>query len=385
MKQNAIYKALSGFLKVELEDIRHFFGAKMPSRIRKDEVVKRLGAYIVEKPSEWLGRMLERDLRLLKKLVDLGPGTPLFLGYPDFPSVLETVRLLGSDTSDPKYRKVWISKELYDIVARHIDEAIEQGESSGVFELERAALGYLNLYGVMLVDEFYDRMLDYWEYSGRMSIEDFNSCVLESPVLKLCRCEIAGLNYICSPNIFEPRDIINGRKDYEDFVEPRIFTPEDALRAGSGSPYFVFGLDTEEGRKFVEMLSCLGYEGEELVHEEHKVWMNSQMLDKDEATEEIFSAVSAMQDEIDSNEFFDSCMEIVASYANSLPKWLLGGNSSNDANCMKVILQTDENPWDSLLKKNPILNYLIPPVQADAPCPCGSGLSYRNCHGRLKN
>lgn len=384
-KQDTIMIALGSFLRVELEDIRRFFGAKMPSRIRKGEVVVRLGAYIVEKPAEWLGRMLERDLRLMKRLVDAGPGVPLYLDYPDFPSVLETVRLLGSDTSDANFRKVWLSKELYDIVSPYIDDAISAGESNGAFELERAALGYLNLYGVMTVDDYYDRMLDYWDYSNKFSLKEFNNLVFDSPVLRLCRCEIEGTQYVTSPNIFEPEDIINGRKDYDGVKDSRVFTPQDALEAGAGSPYFVYGLGTEAGKKFVDLLGNLGYSGDDLIREEHDLWMNAQMLDKDSSAEDIFSCVSKKEDVIEDFGDFNDCMEIVAAYSNSLPKWLLKGYSSNEVNYMKVILQSEESPLDSLMKKNPILGLFIPPVPPDDPCPCGSGLSYRWCHGRLKN
>lgn len=79
MRKSIIISALDSFPKVELEDIRHYFGADFPVRVRKSEFVDKLGAYIVEKPREWLGKMLERDLRLLKRLVEAGPEVPLYL------------------------------------------------------------------------------------------------------------------------------------------------------------------------------------------------------------------------------------------------------------------------------------------------------------------
>lgn len=380
-KRSVIFKALESFPRVELEDIRQFFGADVPTKVRKPEFVDRLGAYIIERPAEWLGKMLERDLRLLKRLVDAGPGVPLYLDYPDFPSVLETVRFLGSDTSDENFREVWIPKELYDVVAPHIDHVLAEGEESGLFEMDRAALGYLNLYGVMTVDEFFDKMLDYWEFSARHSVERFTKLVYESPVTKLCRVDCCGEIHMCAPNIFEPEAIIEGRHEYP--VESlRPFTPQEALKAGVGSPYFVYGLDTDEGRKLVEMLGNLGYAGEDLVREEHDIWMNAQMYGKNDTTEAIFASVSRKQDEIDSFEDYDECMEIVADYANTLPKWLLKGYSSNEKNCLKVVLQTEDDPIRTMVRKNPLLGLFVPPTPSDAPCPCGSRLSYGNCHGK---
>lgn len=380
-----IFKALDSFPKVELEDIRHYFGADFPSRVRKSEFVDRLGAYIVEKPREWLGNMLERDLRLVKRLVEAGPEVPVYMEYPDFPTVLETVKLLGSDTSDENFRGVWIPKEMFDIVAPHIDEALEAGETNGTFEMERAALGYMNLYGVLTLDEFYDLMIDYRQWSGRWGMEDFVRCLSGSPVMKLCRYDIGGEQFVCAPIIFDPEEIVNGRKEYPSVTELRPFSPEDALEAGTGSPYFVFGLGSEEGKRLVEMLDNLGYSGDDLVLEEHDIWMNAQMTGGDDSTEAIFSCVTRMQDRIDSFEDYNACMEVVAAYANSLPKWLLMGHSADEVNCLKVILQSEEDPVTAMIRKNPLMGLYVKPVPADEPCPCGSGLSYRFCHGRNLN
>ena len=266
-----ILEVLESFLKVELEDIRRYFGAEVPVRARKKELVDKLAGYIVAKPAEWLGKMLERDLRLLAKLVDAGPEVPVYLEYPDYPSVLETIRLLGSDTSDSSCRSVWISKDLHDIVAPHIHGVISRGESSGAFEMERAALGYLGLYGVMRVPDFFDRMLEYWDSTKRQTLPEFSAMLYESPILKLCRFDHAGEQYMGSPNIYDPESILSGRKEFDSVKDMKSFTPEQAIEAGSGAPFFVFGLGTPEGKKLVQMLTNLGYSGEDLVREEHDI------------------------------------------------------------------------------------------------------------------
>lgn len=380
-----ILEVLESFLKVELEDIRRYFGAEVPVHSRKRELVERLAGYIVAKPDEWLGKMLERDLRLLARLVDAGPEVPLYLDYPDYPSVLETIRLLDSDTSDSSCRSVWISKDLYDIVEPHIHSVISRGESSGAFEMERAALGYLSLYGVMKVPDFFDRMLEYWDSTKRQTLPEFSAMLYESPILKLCRFDHAGEQYMGSPNIYDPESILSGRKEFDSVKDMKSFTPEQAIEAGSGAPFFVFGLGTPEGKKLVQMLTNLGYSGEDLVREEHDIWMNAQMCGDDNAAEEIFACVTSKQDEILSFEDYNACMDIVAAYANILPKWLLNGYSANEAKCLKVILQPDEDQLGAMVRRNPLLGLFVPPAAPDSPCPCGSGFSYRLCHGRVLN
>ena len=384
-EEGIIFKTLEEFHKVELEDIMHYFGVWIPSRMRKSEFVDRLGAYIIGKPEEWLARMLERDLRLLKRLVDAGPGTPLFLDYPDFPSVLETVRLVHSDTSDANFRKLWVGEDFYGVVAPHIDRALADGEADGRFEMERAALGYLNLYGVLSVKEFVGRMLEYRVYAGREDPDRFFDRLYDSPVFRLCRFDSGRRSYLCAPGIFEPEEILKGRKEYSEIKNYRDFSPQEALEAGAGSPFFVFGLDSEAGRRLVAMLEELGYSGDDLVREEHDIWMNSQKAMDAESTEAVFMSVTRKQDSLPSFEHFNECMRIVAAYANSLPKWLLRGHSPDEVNYLKVVLHSEEDPLQEMVGRNPLLGLFIPPVPADSPCPCGSGLSYCNCHGKLLN
>ena len=329
--------------------------------------------------------MPERDLRLLLTLVEAGPEVPVPQEYPDYPTALETVGLLGSDSSERDFKEIWIPKEVYDIVSPHIRQVIALGEEDGSFEMERAAFGYLNLYGVLTVDEFYDKMLEYNDWAGRWSVEEFTSRLVGSPVFKLCRIDLEGEPYVSAPGIYEPAKIVSGRNAFPDVGGLRDFTPEQAVEAGSGAPEFVFGLGSKEGKRLVEMLVNLGYTGRDLVLEEHDIWMNSQMVWGDGATEELFGSVSDRQDDIETFEDYSECMEIVAAYANSLPKWLLKGHSPDEVNCLKVILQSEENPLIEMIRKNPYMSLYVPPVAGDEPCPCGSGLSYRLCHGRNVN
>ena len=106
-------------------------------------------------------------------------------------------------------------------------------------------------------------------------------------------------------------------------------------------------------------------------------------LSSGDANTLISSAIAGLNsDDIETFEDYNDCMEIVAAYANSLPKWLLLGHSSNEANCLKVILQSEDDSMMDLIRKNPYMSLYVPPAMMDEPCPCGSGLSYRLCHGR---
>jgi hypothetical protein len=115
-------------------------------------MVERLTSYLLKCPGRWLSLVLERDARLLRQLVHAGPDTVQMMDYADYPSVLEVSGLVDFDDSDQRTHKVWLRREVYDIVAPHIEKAIHTAEQSGRFQLERVALGYLNLYGVLPTD-----------------------------------------------------------------------------------------------------------------------------------------------------------------------------------------------------------------------------------------
>ena len=102
-------------------------------------------------------------------------------------------------------------------------------------------------------------------------------------------------------------------------------------------------------------------------------------------------------------------------YANSLPKWRLFGYSADETGALRVYVDPSEEPaegephWEmphpsisegysDLIETTPELDALtammppgfpfgmaIPHVAGDDPCPCGSGLKYKNCHGRNKS
>ena len=380
-----ICKALEAFPRLDLEDIRTFFGAMVPARASKRVFVERLGAFLIERPAEWLRRMLERDLRLLARLVDAGPEVPVEVDYPDYPSVLETVHLLSTDTSDPEIQRIWISRELHAVVAPHVEAAILEGEQSGAFELDRVVLGYLNLYGAVHSLRMMSLLQAYGERSGRWKHREFVRRLKDSPALRLCRYDVDEAAYYVAPGIAEPEEVVRRWEAFPEIGQFHPFSVEDALEAGTGAPFFTFGLKTSQGRALLQMLEALGYAEDERLREAHDIWMNAQMVQEGDATEAIFASVSRIQDELPSFQEYNEAMQVIASYANSLPKWVLKGYSSDEMNLLKVILHSDTGQLDELVKQDPLLGLFVPAAPSYAPCPCGSGLSYRFCHGKYRN
>lgn len=423
MKERDIISVLKGFQKPMLEDICYLLGSDGAYRPRKKDMAEALSEYIHGKPRRWLNCLTERDLRLLKTLVLAGPGKVQYIELGHYHSLLEVSGLLEVEDDQQRFQRVTLSREVYDIVAPYVDEAIEKGEKSGRFEFERAALGYLNLYGMVQVPPFLDFIQDWCDAGYGPGLKRLLVLVQDSPLIKMCRfTDDEYGDYLLSPCVDNLPDLVQERERLG-FKEPELkaFTIEDTIQAGEGAPFFTVQLDSAHGRALTEMLRSIGYDGDELTRIQHDIWLDAQA---EEGGDMIYDSVYAKDELIHSDAEFIHCLEVIADYANSIPLWRLCGYSAYEQNIELFRLPDEftttpapegdvsaDSSSPSWTMPNPtvsegytpareeqipkdLLDLLpggfpfgmaVPPAAPDDPCPCGSGLRYRNCHGRIKN
>jgi len=402
-----------------LEDICYLLGSEASYRPRKKDMAEALYEYLHGKPRRWLNCLLERDLRLLKTLVAGGPEKVQYIELGHYHSLLEVSGLVEVTDDEQRFQQVTLPKEVYDIVAPYVDEAIEKGEKSGRFEFERAALGFLNLYGRVDVQVFLDFIQEWCDAGYGPGLKRLLVQVQDSPLIKMCRFTDEFGDYMLSPCVDNLPKLVEDRKSFGFENEQLKKLPvEAAIEAGEGAPFFTLQLETPEGKALVDMLKSIGYEGSELTRIEHEIWLDAQA---EEGGDLIYDSVYAKDEAIRSDSEFMRCLQVIADYANSIPLWRLCGYSAADEN-MEIFFLPDEfqNPvapaeaessapsWnmprptvsegytpaaedqipENLLKLLPggfPFGMAVPPAAPDDPCPCGSGLRYKHCHGKIKN
>ena len=406
MKTRDLHTILDGFQKMELQDLASLLGQDLSPRLRKSQLVQQMDSYLRGEPRRWMSHLMERDVRLLRDLVHAGPGKVQYLDFADYPSLLEVTGIVEYDDSDENYHKVWISREVYDIVSPEIEKVIRSGEKSGQYELERIGLGYLNLYGIIPTDRFVDMIMAWYDethHGGNYA--ELTRMLHQSPLVKMYRYTDSWGDYVCSPCVENIEEIFTQR---EALKRKRFatFTHQQAREAGSGAPYFTIGLKTVEGLRLEQMYRRVGYEGYDLVKAEHDTWMEAQYTFG--INEALFQPLmdSPMGHELDSASWL-ACCEIVAQYADSVPKWVLCGYSSAQSKMLNAewefwkereqehIESNEEYPhWNmpeptisdgyagDLNSDFLPLGFAIPHVAPNDPCPCGSGLRYCRCHGK---
>lgn len=413
MKERTLHTILDGFGKPELEDLASLLGQELSPRLRKSQLVEQMDSYLRGEPRRWMSHLMERDVRLLRDLVHAGPDKVQYLDFADYPSLLEVTGLVQYDDSDENYHKVWISREMYDIVAAEVDKVVHVGERNGQFAVERIGLGYLNLYGILPTERFIDLVMDWFEGRYGGNFKRLSKMLHQSPLVKMYRYTDRWGDYVCSPCVENVDEIFTLREQLKQtrFAE---YYDNDAHEAGAGAPYFTVGMRTLEGMRLEQMYRKLGYEGFDLVKAEHDTWMEAQYTEG--MNEALFQPLidSPAYPELD-DESWAACCEMVADYADSVPKWVLCGYSAKVAGVCKVDVEsykkrmletpaptsasapesTEDYPhWTmpeptisdgyagELNSDFLPLGFAIPHVAPDDPCPCGSGLRYCRCHGR---
>ncbi len=271
-----MHSILDTFQKVELQDLGNLLGNELSPRLRKSQLVEQLHSYLLAQPRRWMSHLMERDIRLLRDLVHAGPERVQYLDYADYPALVEVSGLVEYDDSDEHFHKVWISREVYDIVAPEIDKVIHSGEKSGQFEIERIGLGYLNLYGIVPTERFLDMVLDWYEArKGSGNLQELSRLLHDSPLIKMYRYTDSWGDYLCSPCMEDPEEIFELREHLHQRRYAKL-SDQMAREAGAGAPYFTVGLSLREGMALEQLYRRLGYSGFDLVKAEHDTWLEAQ-------------------------------------------------------------------------------------------------------------
>lgn len=405
MKERTLHTILDGFQKPELQDLGSILGNDLSPRLRKSQLVEQLHAYLHTQPRQWMSHLMERDVRLLRDLVHAGPDKVQYQDYADYPSLLEVTGLVEYDDSDEHFHKVWISREMYEIVAPDVDKVFHSLEKNGQFDVERIGLGYLNLYGILPTEMFIDLMMDWYEKTHDGDFRRLTRILHSSPLVKMYRYTDKWGDYVCSPCVNDIDELFTLRESLGKQHFAR-FTDADAREAGAGAPYFTVGMKSREGMRLEQMYRQLGWEGYDLVKAVHDTWMESQYTAA--PNEALFQPLMDSPQSPDLDEkAWENCCQIVCDYADNVPKWCLCGRTAAathqcqaDRDAWKEpaaapAQETEEYPrWTmpeptvtegyaaELNSDGYPLGFAIPHVAPNDPCPCGSGLRYCRCHGR---
>lgn len=387
--------------KDELTLILRYFEQDVPRVARKADLVRRVAEFMGGHTAEWMLRMSERDLYLLRDLVVAGPGAYIPYEMDDFPSLLERLYLVDVKGSSAEDLTLSLKEEFFFPVSEILDQVIEEKEKDGSFLADRLALGLLNIYGIMTAEEFVHTAFDLLE--NEPDHEELLAAVVSSDYVGFLKCVIDGETYLASPYVIDNEALLKGRKEFKKYRKLATYGIEQVEMAGAGAPYCAFGRGSDEHDTLKDVLETLGYDSLDIEDIINEIWQAAQYSTDSHYAEVMFDSVNECIEDIGAFEEYRDAVNAIAAYANSVPKWLLKGRTSNETDSLKISIKVEESPLappdtygpkmpeqtnvgiDSPLNEFYKYNMAVKHVAPDDPCPCGSGLSYRRCHGKNLN
>ncbi len=391
-----LHQFFNYYRKSELEFLLRFFNVDYVGKPKKEELVKMAVELIGNDPVSWLFKLPERDLRLLASLIEKGDSVWHELEAPDFPCFLNSLGLIIVDDINPLLTRVMLPFPIAVLTSPFVLDVIEDKERMGLFEEERISVGILNIYGAIPLDDFIQILLEVLDYDEERLLR-----AIRNPILTHLQGEYKEKWYTHSPYVDDVGLIVENRKPFSRKI--RKYLPcslEQAKAAGANIPYCAYGSGSGEAAEVLKVLEELGYSEVEAIKELNRIWFNAQFASDEAYAEAMFNCVNERMDDIPSFALYRQYIDTIAAYSNSIPKWLLKGRSSNESNMLKLLIKVEESddfeplsldqselsiPESGTLEQFYRMGIGVRHVLPEDPCPCGSGLSYKNCHGRKLN
>ena len=374
---------LASRTKEELFELRDFFNVQVAKNRRKDIVIEAIMHLLKFEPVSMLARLPEYELRYLRQLASKGKGKRIALPSTDFVFFTELFYMTVVEEMEDEHHGNLIVlsfvDDIYDLWAPYVDEAYALKEKSGAIDVEDFFWGCLTMYGALTKDEFLDilirhykdKVLHYMYVLNREAFIDY--------------CAIS--DYYVHPALdAELIDLLKERKSRNFFSKPPSELPvEDILEAGKTVPWSVANINHTEAQILQRQLVRAGYSPEQLPGMLYDIWLEKVHPDKDgggmgEATGQI------MQEAHFKNlQEANLLLGAITAYSNSIPTWLFKGRSSDE------MYGKDPKRGEKLATASAMVSQMsrgyqqasaFPKVGRNDPCPCGSGLKYKNCHGK---
>ena len=365
--------------KIQLRILGDMLGCELKSSLRKSEMATGLADYIINCSDVWLRNLPQRELDLLEIMVKMEKGSEHRTFLQPYGTVMETFGFITEETTDDS-SIFSIVPELYDSIKEHLPMALSFRTANNYMEFEALLMGILNIYGLVehkKVVEIFSSIYDF-ESNPQLAVQSMRF-LYESFLMKMDTVRKNGLIYhrtmIRNGNLDE---VIPERESRVEIKDYRQFSKEEFMAAGFDPLYPFVGKDSPTGKKLTAFMKKVGMGEEERNVIGTLVWLNAQ----ESGTKGPLGAIHLFDGLLKGFDQVQEMMGVVQEYMNNVPKWIFKGYSSHE------VFEKYEKPnLRPLPEKMPPAGFGmgVPRVERNDPCPCGSGLKYKNCHGKYNS
>lgn len=378
--ENTLYNILLGKTVEELKVCEILFGVDVKSTARKAERALTLANVLTSNPESTLSSLPLCELYALRALSRKGEGKSIQLHWTDTAPLTfhAGITSVSFDRKAPGSFTLSFPSGVRGIYAPYISKVIKEIENSPRKEYESFFWGVLTLYGKVSHSELTELIYDnYSDGDNEDEVYDYLDFLRNYPIRILFIKE----GGFCHPATFEfDRTLTELRKERgSDKLSPKTFTKQQIIAAGSDMPYSSAWRIFPEGRHMHDMLeNYLGIKGKPLEYAMYELYMEKQ--NKGSCTEMMKAAIETIAPDSASavNDVATTFME----YSNAAPYWVFKGRSSSEVGGFTPVQHATAQSLASRLEQISQEASVYPKVGRNDPCPCGSGLKYKNCHGK---
>lgn len=159
------------------------------------------------------------------------------------------------------------------------------------------------------------------------------------------------------------------------------YTLDEIIKVGAVGPYFRYGADGSEYKKSIAALKKCGMDEDVADARLSQIWVEVQDIDVYNRPTEIFKRAIGGDPVLDSMKDLESVTDAIFSYMNNIPRWCLGGRTPKEVPIPKEHREQLASFTAAMDRVTDMMKN-TPRVGRNGPCPCGSGLKYKNCHGK---
>ena len=374
-----IYQSLMPRTKIQISYLGEMLGCKLKSNLRKSEMATGLADYIINCSDEWLRCLPQRELDLLEIMVKMEKGSEYRTFLQPYATVMEAFGFITEERDDDS-STFSIVPELYDSIKEHLPMALSFRAANSYMDFEALLMGILNTYGLVEHKEMLEIFSSIYDFDTdpQLAVQSMQF-LYESFLMRMQTLRKDGVIYyrtmIRNGNLEE---VIPERKSRKEIKDYRPFTKEEFMAAGFNPLYPFVGKDSPSGKKLTAFMEKIGLGEEERNVIGTLVWLNAQ----EGGTKGPMNAMHLFDGLLKGFDQLQEMMGIVQEYMNNVPKWIFKGYSSHE------VFEKFEKPHlQPLLDKMPPMGFGmgVPRVGRNEPCPCGSGLKYKNCHGKYNS
>lgn len=397
---------LTGILQVqtkdELQEIGEFFGVQLRASDRKAAMVHRLEMAFRTDTLRCLKCLPFYELRILQQLIAQGKGVRRLI--PEtlphiFTYLFGLLENENASGDQGLVMRLYLKDEIFALFAPVIDTAVKEVEESGRAELEHFLWGCMTVYGLLSMGELVNLRREFYPEEDLRIIYTFLDTY--APLYYVADDYYEFLMY---PDLHR-LNLISAQEARRFYGHELAKVPlDDILAAGRTTPYNYPYAGRPEGRALAAALDTVGLRGDAGALRMHWIWWDKQNEGGD--IRGFHDLVQRILDDAraDGFESEQRLVGAITDYSNAIPTWVFRGRSSDE---MMKEERTHLKPLPSG-SGAPVAGSRsaavggpsslpglglgfdsgfgsVPRVGRNDPCPCGSGLKYKNCHGKWES